>query len=59
MRVEMVNSVGEYVAGESYDLDDETSDRFVILGYAAGEVSRHYTNEELDALDSGHQLVNV
>lgn len=45
-RIRMVNSVGEYVAGEEYDLDDETSDRFLALGYAEGRVAGVYTSQE-------------
>ena len=59
MRIKMVNSVGEYVAGESYDLDDEESDRFVLLGYADGELSREYSLEELAAERERHQTVNL
>ena len=59
MRIKMVISVGEYVAGESYDLDDEESDRFVLLGYADGELSREYSLEELAAERERHQTVNL
>jgi hypothetical protein len=59
MLVKMVNSVGEYAAGESYDLDDEESDRFVLLGYADGELSREYSLEELAAEREKHQTVGL
>jgi len=59
VRIKMVNSVGEYVAGESYDLDDEESDRFVLLGYADGELSREYSLEELAAERERHQTVSL
>ena len=59
MRVKMVNSVGEHVAGEEYDLDDETSDHFVMLGYADGELSHEYTLEELAAERAKHQAVSL
>jgi hypothetical protein len=55
----MVNSVGEYVAGEEYDLDDETSDRFVVLGYAEGDLSRKIDKGEREKLRDGHQQVSV
>jgi len=55
----MVNSVGEYVAGEEYDLDDETSDRFVVLGYAEGTTSHELTAEEQAKLNEGHQTVGL
>lgn len=59
VHVKMLNSVAEYVAGEEYDLDDETSDRFVILGYAEGEKSRVYPPEELAVFTEGHQTVGL
>jgi len=55
----MINSVGEYVAGEEYDLDDETSDRFVLLGYAEGEVAGDYGAEELETIQAKHQTVGL
>jgi len=57
--VTMVNSVGEYVAGEQYDLDMELADQFILKGYALGEMSRTFTEEEhatLIALDQGVEL---
>ena len=59
MLVKMINSVGEYVAGEEYDLDDETSDRFVLLGYAEGEVAGDYGAEELETIQAKHQTVGL
>ena len=60
MKVTMVNSVDEYVAGEEYDLDEETADRFLILGYAGGsDLSRVYSDEERAAVAEGHQQVNA
>jgi len=55
----MVNSVGEHVAGEEYDLDDDTSDRYVMLGYADGELSHEYSLEEIAAERGKHQTVSV
>ena len=55
--VTMINSVDEYVAGEQYDLDPETADRFVLKGYALGDVSRDYTPEEIEALNALDQGV--
>ena len=59
MRVKMINSVGEYVAGEEYDLDDDTSDRFVVMGYAEGVLSREHTPEEIAAEQNKHQTVAI
>ena len=55
----MINSVAEYVAGEQYDLDDDTSDRFVVLGYATGDLSREFSDDERRALASDNQSVGV
>jgi hypothetical protein len=57
--VTMVNSVGEHVSGEEVELDDEVADRFVLMGYAEGELSREYTDEEREALRADTQEVNV
>ena len=59
MHVKMINSVGEHVAGEEYDLDDDTSDRYVMLGYADGELSHEYSLEEIAAERGKHQTVSV
>ena len=59
MHVKMINSVGEFVAGEEYDLEDEISDRFVVLGYAEGETSEKLTPEEAAKLVEGHQTVAI
>ena len=59
MKVTMVNSVGEYVAGEEYEISDEEADRFIVLGYAEGEPSREYTDEEREALRADTQEVSV
>jgi len=55
----MINSVGEYVAGQDYDLRDELADHFIVLGYASGELTRDFSSEELDALREAHQEVSV
>jgi hypothetical protein len=57
--VRMVNSVGEHIAGEEYDLDTETADRFILLGYAEGAVSRPYSDDELAALAATRQVVSA
>lgn len=63
MRVKMINSVDEYVAGQEYDLDDETSDRFLVMGYAEGEVADAFTPEEWEAYEAEerakHQTVGL
>lgn len=56
-RVRMIVSAGEYVAGEQYDLPVELADMFIARGYADGDLSRHYSPEELEDLRSGHQSV--
>lgn len=57
--VKMINSVGERVAGMPYVLDDEEADRFILLGYAEGELSRAYTEEEQEQARSSVQTVTA
>ena len=59
MRVKMINSVGEYVAGEEYDLDDETGNRFVVLGYAEGELTREVASDERSEMLNSTQTVGL
>jgi hypothetical protein len=59
-QVKMINSVDEYVAGETYDLDEALADVFVLKGYAsAARLSREYTDEEIAELRGDDQTVNV
>lgn len=55
----MINSVGELVAGEEYELDPETADRFIALGYADGTLSGEWSPEEIAALKAQHQEVGL
>jgi hypothetical protein len=59
MKLRMINSVGEYVAGEEYDVEDGEADRFILNGYAEGALSRDYDEQEQQALTAEHQAVNV
>lgn len=59
MNVKMIHSVGDYVAGESYEIPDDEADRFVILGYAEGSLSREFTDEERQSLAATNQAVTV
>ena len=45
----MINSVGEYPAGEEVELEDELADRYILRGYAEGTTSREYSSEEIQA----------
>jgi len=58
-RVTMINSVGEHVAGEEVELPDELADRFIILGYADGVLSRDYTADERGKMHASHQEVSA
>ena len=53
----MINSVGEYVAGERYNLKKEEANRFVQLGYADGELSGDVA--EIREGDTQHQVVSL
>jgi len=58
-KVTMINSVGEHVAGAEVELDPETADRFILLGYAEGDLSRAYDHDEVAAIEASSQGVDV
>jgi len=58
MKVTMTNSVDEHVAGTEIDLPDELADRFILLGYATGQLSRDYSEGEVAAIQENHQGVS-
>ena len=53
----MVNSVGPHLAGEVYELPAEVGDSYIIKGYATGETSRAFSDEEIAALSHDSQRV--
>lgn len=55
----MINSVGDYVAGTEVDLADEEADRFIVLGYAEGQLSRDFDEQEQTLLRADNQEVSV
>jgi hypothetical protein len=59
MKVTMINSVGEYVAGKSYNLKKEEAERFVIAGYAEGDLGREITPEERERVRGANQEVGL
>ena len=58
-KVRMIHSVGEHVAGEQVVLPEQEADRFVLLGYAEGELSRDYDEQEQQVLRANRQEVSV
>jgi hypothetical protein len=58
-QVRMVNSVGDYVAGQDYELDEDTADRFITLGWAEGELSREISTEEQEQMRGEEQQVGL
>ena len=63
-KVRLVHSVDEHVAGEELELDEETADRFLALGYAEGDVSGDYSEQEWADFETqvrseGHQTVDL
>lgn len=58
-RVAMVVSVDEFVAGEKYDVPVELADRFILRGYATGDLSREYTPDEAQAHRSNVQVIGL
>lgn len=59
MWVTMINSVGEYVAGKKYNLEKEEAERFIVNGYADGELDREITDEEREQIRGGNQEVGL
>lgn len=60
MKVTMINSVGEHAAGETVDLDDETGNRYVVLGYASTmDPVLAFTDEERAEILASNQNVSV
>lgn len=55
----MINSVGEYVAGEEYELEDSEADRFIVLGYAEGELTGEVGADMREAIEATHQAVSL
>lgn len=58
-RVHMVVSIGEYVAGESYDIPVELADEYIIKNYARGSLSRAYSQDEQETVTRMDQKVGV
>lgn len=58
-QITMVNSVDDYAAGKTYTLEPQLADSFILKGYATGELSRDYTEDEQAALRSNMQTVAV
>jgi hypothetical protein len=59
MKVKMINSVDEHVAGTEIELPDELADLFIIKGYAEGQLSRDYDESERAEILELHQAVNL
>lgn len=55
----MINSVGDYVAGEEYDLDRETAEHFLIAGYAAADEHYVFTDEQMKKIHDTIQKVEL
>jgi hypothetical protein len=56
-RVRMKVSTTDYIAGEQYDIPVELADQYIARGYADGDFSRHYAEDELHALRGNQQTV--
>jgi hypothetical protein len=57
MKVKMINSVDDHVAGTEIELPDDLSDLFVIKGYAEGQLSRDYDESERAEILADRQTV--
>jgi hypothetical protein len=58
-RVRMIASVDSHVAGEQYDLPLEIADRYIVRGYAEGNLSREFSDDEMLALRGNPQVVGL
>ena len=67
-RIRMINSVHgrfkngkhyDLVAGEEYWVDEAKADEWILKGYAAGELSKDYTDDEIGGIRSNVQVVGV
>lgn len=59
MKLKMINSVGELAAGDEVEVAEEIGDRYIILGYAEGKLSRVYDDEEREQMLADNQEVSV
>lgn len=59
IRVRMLASVGDHVAGEQYDVPVEIADQWIARGYAEGRMSRDYSEDELQALRQTVQTISI
>lgn len=69
-KVRMINSVGgknhgdkkrrwTLDAGKEYWLDADLADNFIIRGYADGNLSRNYSDDELAEIRAGVHTINL
>jgi hypothetical protein len=58
-KVTLLASVSEHAAGQTIELDTETADRWILLGYAEGDLSRAYDHVEVETIEAFHQVVQV
>ena len=58
-RVTMNLSVDGYVAGLMYDVAPALADEWIVLGYAAGKLTRDYSDAEIQAMHAQNQTVRV
>jgi hypothetical protein len=55
----MLVSVDAHIAGEKYDIPVESADKYIVRGYAKGDLSRDYSPEEIHALSVNSQVVSI
>ncbi len=58
-RVHMIVSVEDLIAGNKYDLVAHEADKLIARGYAEGELSRPFSEDELAALRANQQTVVI
>lgn len=58
-RVVMIVSIGDLIAGETYDLPVEQADEYVVKRYAQGDLSRPFSQDEVSHITRLDQSVGV
>lgn len=67
-KITMLNSIHGYfkdgtrynlVAGKSYWVDEPKADEYIVKGYATGQVSRKYSDDEVAAIRASITVVSL
>jgi hypothetical protein len=59
MLVSVAGDAGEFIAGKQYKVDPDLADQLIARGYAAGGMSRVFSDDEMLALRGNGQTVEL